>query len=758
MTSSKTIGNDIDIDEIWSTFRLPIPRTSHKSTNNNENGPYDCWLLVALDLLRLLHTMNEQYNNNNNTKQSNNNTHDTHQRMKSQMALACSQLNKLERMFPSLPLPQHDDNVVKFNNQILYQNLHTLLQKLQIDADETCAKFQRWLDRNNNKANEERDLIYDMFLSPEDAYEKVSEEEEEEEDMLLDEFSDDEHDVDNNDQIQYQQQQQSQLARKQPTSVSTTTKRHESLDPVEFQKQQQELLEVELSDMASRLKHSTLAMNVTLQTQTKDLDDMETLAQNNLDTVTDTTKKVEDRLTRNKGWKKRLATWSLIGTVLGMWIVCFMIMRTVPKRQIRDVHFIQRAKVRLNMTKTDLHIIWERIKPRMPPDRVCESTGVCEDPIKKIEEMYADEDVDDEEELEDLDDDIDEEEEVHEEGECEIQSDGTQICSDGHNSMPSTARDLSARNKRRRIEDNMANAPAIDAVEGDSNVKKKKYNSKDDPMGCIEVSEGLRNLQSILDTTVFESEAKWREQWPQPRFKEDDPELLRLKKEYEKLQLKKKKYMKEVEAAKNKARSEFWADKTIRHKARGLKRALGSIEFCTESGRPYDDEVAINREAYRKVVRRQREEFQRRKWEEEEAFTKMEEMERLRKMAEAREEKQRKAAQEDDARLEREKVAKQEEFERVEKEHIKAEAEQRAREEEEQRHRQEEALLRQQEEDKLVKERDDKKADNPDCEDKEPRCGEWAKIGECDDNPDYMLSECFVFILYPECTLIMFTC
>ena len=57
-----------------------------------------------------------------------------------------------------------------------------------------------------------------------------------------------------------------------------------------------------------------------------------------------------------------------------------------------------------------------------------------------------------------------------------------------------------------------------------------------------------------------------------------------------------------------------------------------------------------------------------------------------------------------------------------------------------------------------MKERDDKKADNPDCEDKEPRCGEWAKIGECDDNPDYMLSECFVFILYPECTLIMFTC
>lgn len=34
---------------------------------------------------------------------------------------------------------------------------------------------------------------------------------------------------------------------------------------------------------------------------------------------------------------------------------------------------------------------------------------------------------------------------------------------------------------------------------------------------------------------------------------------------------------------------------------------------------------------------------------------------------------------------------------------------------------------------------------NPACEDKDERCGGWANIGECDANPNYMLSElCYI--------------
>lgn len=35
---------------------------------------------------------------------------------------------------------------------------------------------------------------------------------------------------------------------------------------------------------------------------------------------------------------------------------------------------------------------------------------------------------------------------------------------------------------------------------------------------------------------------------------------------------------------------------------------------------------------------------------------------------------------------------------------------------------------------------------NPACEDKDERCGGWANIGECDANPDYMLSELMCYI------------
>ena len=34
---------------------------------------------------------------------------------------------------------------------------------------------------------------------------------------------------------------------------------------------------------------------------------------------------------------------------------------------------------------------------------------------------------------------------------------------------------------------------------------------------------------------------------------------------------------------------------------------------------------------------------------------------------------------------------------------------------------------------------------NPNCQDKEEACAGWARLGECDANPDYMLSELYDF-------------
>ena len=48
---------------------------------------------------------------------------------------------------------------------------------------------------------------------------------------------------------------------------------------------------------------------------------------------------------------------------------------------------------------------------------------------------------------------------------------------------------------------------------------------------------------------------------------------------------------------------------------------------------------------------------------------------------------------------------------------------------------------------------DTKRSAQPECEDKEERCAGWAKVGECDANPNYMLSEyintlCIKFVYF----------
>ena len=174
-------GNKIDqIDTIWSSFRLPIPITTTNSNNDNKTngGPYDEWLLQVLDLLRLLHTMNQQYQT---AKTSNSSAKNN--LMNSQMKLAYSHLDRIQRTFPPISSSDIDTNdEMIINNQMFHQNLHTLLQKLRYDTEEICVKYQRWLanrhqDNHNNistmvEEEKERDLIYDMFLAQDDTYDK----------------------------------------------------------------------------------------------------------------------------------------------------------------------------------------------------------------------------------------------------------------------------------------------------------------------------------------------------------------------------------------------------------------------------------------------------------------------------------------------------------------------------------------------------------------------------------------------------------
>ena len=620
------------LETVWSTFQLPIPIISKETYIND--GPYDEWLFQALDLLRLLHTMNEQFNTQyTNAAQSNS----ISQRMKSQMKLACTLLEKVECTFPSLSQQQlanesNKTDVMLQNNHMFQENAHNLMQTLQHDTNDTCTRFQHWLDRHcNSQQQEERDLIYDMFLSTEDAYDNHHESSEE---LLDDKFSDDGIiDVEDSSgsgqqQSQTQQYQKQQPIRKQPPSATTS---RQEMDPTKLQKQQQELLEAELSDMAKHLKNSTLAMNATLQTQTKDLDDMEVLAQTNLDQVTDTAKDVESRLKRNKGWKKRVATWSLIGTVIGMWILCFMIMRTVPKRQIRETQFWSKSKVGLQKVRDRTIIFWDKIKPTMPPDEDEEYEDEYDD---EYGGPQSDHGIQEEEEEEVVDkekwvvwDSEDEywyqqqKKKAQKEAECEVLADGTQICQE---------------------------------------TKEAETNSFATENTCIPISNGMLKEQSKLDTILFASEDTSREIYTIP-LKKGSTERVKLEAQMAKYdkELSKQKAIFEIEY--DKALSEFWTNRANKVLARDQNRAMNSVPFCTKNGRSYEDQVMMDRESYRRKLEKERLHKQQQKMEaeEEEARRKMKELE------------QQQQKQQQQQQAQRQRIDEQAKLEKAEKDRIK---------------------------------------------------------------------------------------
>ncbi|KAL7546971.1 hypothetical protein ACHAWF_010292 [Thalassiosira exigua] len=600
------------LDALWATFRLPVPIAPvGGGLRGDRDGPspsdgHDDWLLRALDLLRLLRVMDAPPKVGNDFPSA----RPKERIMEGQVALARSALAELERTFP-VDREQRSWGVSGGgdDNALYRQNLHFLIEKLRTDTEDACSKVRRRLDRlsSRRQAPPERDLLYDIFLAPdspppateEEAMDEFDFGEEEEEDA----YDDTGVTAGGDENAQGPAPVHNQRRHPQPSRP---------IDPVEFQKQQQELLEQELASMAARLKDSTQTMNATLKSQTEDVDVLGELAQTNLDQVTDTTKKVEERLARNKGWKKKLATWSLIGTVLGTWVLCFMVMRTVPKRRVQlfgggragGKGFWQTWKGYFSKggRKGDGRPTWEdemmRERERQRREQQRQRQQARDDQWRREQE--------------------EEPRRQQEEGnrrkqkeerwareqhgrECEILGDGSQVCYDDEASqMEAKARRLAAERKQRRIEERMANAPAVDAV--DSVEEEKEVLMEEgqetpddtespgdppvgggqdtgDPMGCIPVTEGIRTQQNALDS-LSKAVAGLHEALE----KVPEGSNQQMQQRLEKLQFQISKHKKSLEIEKNKARSVFWVDRAVRRKARDLQRALGSILFCKDEG------------------------------------------------------------------------------------------------------------------------------------------------------------------------------
>ncbi|KAL7485913.1 hypothetical protein ACHAW6_011508 [Cyclotella cf. meneghiniana] len=455
------------MEDPWSTFRLPVPVAKHvKGTKCPFELPSYCtdeWIQRLTDLLRLLDVMKKSP-----ISQEREST------MKSQIVLARSMMNTIECHFVPC-LIDHRTTVDSMEEHELnfHANVEALLNELRRGTRDVCQKYQEsmdlWKSMNLVKTGKQRDFIAEIFLLPEDQSPLLMRSNRDDcPGEFLDDYSED---SDGN----HEEQKEDSSSPYSTLDHKNASQRHQvspnqppkHLDPIEFQKQQQHLLEEELSTLASRLKSSTLAMNATLQSQTRDLDDFESLAQENLDVVSSTTQKVQDRLIRKKGWKKRLATWSLIATVLGMWVFCFMVIRTVPKRKIGTFSFHKWR--RKSSSRDDDEYVQENIMAEAERRR----WDIWRERKKMHEEDQKRRWKQQQQQNHHQPGFQQQQSQQQQQQQCEILSDGTQVCSDAagkfnfkaFTNSDRKAQQLLAERKRNRIEKNMANAPLVNATD-----------------------------------------------------------------------------------------------------------------------------------------------------------------------------------------------------------------------------------------------------------------------------------------------------
>lgn len=94
--------------------------------------------------------------------------------------------------------------------------------------------------------------------------------------------------------------------------------------------QEEDILQEEISNMASQLKQSSLQIKSTLASQNKNLENIEMLAQDNLSKTSQVAQNVTQHV--SAGWRHSFRKWFVFLMILATWLFCFLTIRMVPKR------------------------------------------------------------------------------------------------------------------------------------------------------------------------------------------------------------------------------------------------------------------------------------------------------------------------------------------------------------------------------------------------------------------------------------------
>lgn len=205
-------------------------------------------------------------------------------------------------------------------------NLSLDLQaQLDQEVDHACRRAREVADQRRLAEQQSQghvDVIQAIFFPPpkpdfdDDTQDELD-------DLIADDESDDS-DQDGNDDAHQQHRRQSHRHSSEALPGDTREMTEQ------LQAQQREQMEEAIASMAAQMKVATQNIHSTLQAQTKGLDEMEQVVEQNVQDVTQVAQNVQDHNTR--AWKSTIGTWTLLFTIVGIFVFTLLTIFTIPKR------------------------------------------------------------------------------------------------------------------------------------------------------------------------------------------------------------------------------------------------------------------------------------------------------------------------------------------------------------------------------------------------------------------------------------------
>ncbi len=207
----------------------------------------------------------------------------------------------------------------------------TIMEQLEMEVRKVCDYVHTNV---NNDVPSDYDLVNEIFFKEETEQEYYYDDNEYE-NGNTEYYDDDDENEDYNLHVSDNEEEEEKEEEEVTNNKSPSSKNNIKSQPQQQSKLSKEelyeQLQNEITSMATQLKQSTLNINTTLTTQNKELDNVETILQSNLQQTTNIQKNVTHHV-KAIGWKKNVTRWIIFFCILGTWIVCFLIIRVIPKR------------------------------------------------------------------------------------------------------------------------------------------------------------------------------------------------------------------------------------------------------------------------------------------------------------------------------------------------------------------------------------------------------------------------------------------